>query len=59
MCDFVVTSNIDEEILIFSKKSSLKIPINSVPLTARGAAGVKGIKIKDDDKVVRIELNKS
>ena len=59
MSDFICINDSNEEGLIFSKKSLIKIAINSIPLTNRGATGVKGIKIKDDDRVIKLELNKS
>lgn len=57
LVDFI-TINDEKEIIIATNNSCIKFELSSVPATlTRAARGVIGIKIKDNDKVIRILKN--
>lgn len=47
---FVSLSN-EQELIVASEKSTLKLEINTLPLMNRGALGVQTIKLKENEKI--------
>lgn len=53
LSDFIPTVK-EKELLINSTNSNIKISINEIPLSHKGAKGVKSIKIKNNEKIIGI-----
>ena len=53
LSDFIPTIK-EKELLINSTNSNIKISINEIPLSHKGAKGVKSIKIKNNEKIIGI-----
>ena len=54
MSDFLVLNN-EKDILVVSSSTQLKIAINEISISSRGAQGSKTIKLKDNDKVISLQ----
>ncbi len=50
------TSGKDEIMLVTAKGQSIRFKENDVRVMGRAAAGVKGINLRDDDKLVRMDI---
>lgn len=54
MSDFLVLNN-EKDILVVSSSTQLKIAVNEISISSRGAQGSKTIKLKDNDKVISLQ----
>ena len=54
MSDFLVLSN-EKDILVVSSSAQLKIAVNEISISSRGAQGSKTIKLKDNDRVISLQ----
>lgn len=54
MSDFLVLNN-EKDILVVSSSTQLKIAINEISISSRGAQGSKTIKLKDNDRVISLQ----
>ena len=54
MSDFLVLNN-EKDILVVSSSAQLKIAVNEISISSRGAQGSKTIKLKDNDRVISLQ----
>lgn len=46
--------NLEKEIIVCSTKTQVKIAVSEIPLLSKQAAGVKSVKLKDDQNIVNL-----
>lgn len=46
--------NLEKEIIVCSTKTQVKIAVSEIPLLSKQAAGVKSVKLKDDQNIVKL-----
>ena len=56
LCDFIPISSIEGDILINSTASQIRLKIQDIPISSRGAQGVKAIKLTNQNLVINISL---
>ncbi len=54
MSDFLLLNN-EKDILVVSSSAQLKIAVNEISISSRGAQGSKTIKLKDNDRVISLQ----
>ena len=56
LCDFIPISSVEGDILINSTASQIRLKIQDIPISSRGAQGVKAIKLTNQNSVINISL---